>query len=163
VAERQQRQNYIPARKPAVLAALGRMLADKADVSAFGRLTTLMGALIHHQYFDELERLREGYAVHADGGGTDESYGALSRDIDYVMRQANFIEISPEELDICDRETKGAPVRTSAPKWHYDTGCIYAPNCRNGFGRKNQRNSASTHLTTSSWWSGFAKLDRNVA
>jgi hypothetical protein len=114
------KQTYIPVRKPAVLAALTQMLAGKADVAAFGRLTALLSALIHHQYFAELERLREGYAAHADGNGTDESFASLDRDITLVMQQANFEEIPAEELEFCDRETKNAPVRTRAPKWHYD-------------------------------------------
>lgn len=114
------RQNYIPARKPAVLAALTHMLTGKADAAAFGRLTALMAALIHHQYFDELERLREGYATHAGGEGSDESYAALDEDVSLVMRQANFEEIPPDELEFCDRDAKNAPVRTTAPKWHYD-------------------------------------------
>lgn len=118
VAER--RQNYIPARKPAVLAALTDMLAGKADTTAFNRLAALLSALIHHQYFDELERLREGYAKHVDGGGTEESFAALDRDVTLVMRQANFEEIPSEELEFCDREAKDAPVRTTAPKWHYE-------------------------------------------
>jgi hypothetical protein len=115
------RQNYIPARKPAVLAALTKTLAGKIDPVAFARLTAMMSALIHHQYFDELERLREGYAAHADGGGTEDSFAALNRDLSLVMHQANFEEIPPEELEICDRQAKGAPVRTTAPKWHYDS------------------------------------------
>ena len=119
------RQNYIPARKPAILAALTQMLGPKADAGAFARLTTLMSALIHHQYFDELECLREGYAAHADGGGTDESFAALERDMALVMRQANFEEIPPEELEVCDREAKNAPVRTTAPKWHYESARFF--------------------------------------
>jgi hypothetical protein len=123
VAER--RQSYIPVRKPALLAGLTKALDGKADLAAFGRLTTLLSATIHHQYFDELERLREGYAMHAQGGGTDASFAALQSDIDLVMRQANFEQIPDEEMAACDREIKNAPVRTRAPKWHYERVTFY--------------------------------------
>jgi hypothetical protein len=120
-----QRQNYIPVRKPAILAALTQSLRGKTDAVEFARLAALVSALIHHRYFDELERLRDGHALHKDGGGGDESYAAFEKDVDLLMRQANFEEIPPEELDVCDRETKDAPVRTHAPKWHYATVKFY--------------------------------------
>lgn len=95
------------------------MMAGKADTAAFARLTGLLSALIHHKYFADLEKLREGYAAYAAGGGTDERFAALDKDVTAVLRQANFEEISPEELELYDGEVKGAPVRTKAPKWQY--------------------------------------------
>jgi hypothetical protein len=119
------RQHFIPVRKPALLAALSQSLGPKVDTGAFGRLTALLSALIHHRYFDELERLREGHAAQMDGGSSEESIAAFDADVALVMRQANFEEIPPEEMEVCDRETKGASVRTSAPKWHYASVKFY--------------------------------------
>jgi hypothetical protein len=119
------RQTYLPVRKPALWAALKDVAAPKWGPEGFARFTSLLSALIHHQYFARLEALREFYAEHADGDGSDESYRAFLVELDALMARANFELIPDEEMAACDREAKAAPVRTQAPKWQYDTVSFY--------------------------------------
>lgn len=120
------RQLYIPVRKRVLFEALSAKIgAAISDGAAFDRLTALLSALIHHEYFAELERLRDGYAQLVEGNGSDADYFAFELSFDKVMRQANFEEIPQEELEACDRDNIRAAIRTAAPKWQYETVKFY--------------------------------------
>lgn len=117
------RQHFIPIRKRALSQALGQWAGpSKLDPAGLERLSALLAAIIHHEAYAELEALRDGYADLAPGGGgaQPEAFAHLVANLETVMAQANFEEIPPEEMDACDRETKEQPVRTKAPKWHYE-------------------------------------------
>ena len=62
VAPRQRRDRVIPLRKSDIidgLAAEGRL--DEADQENFTQLARMLGAILHHEYAAELDRLRETY------------------------------------------------------------------------------------------------------
>jgi hypothetical protein len=121
------RQGYIPIRKRNLTAALlHRRGTATFDPVTFERFAGLLSAIIHHEYFAELEALRDGFAAFAPGSleaehASDGDYKALLGNMELVLKQANFEEISQEELAACDTETEGKSVRTNAPKWHYDS------------------------------------------
>jgi hypothetical protein len=117
------RQNYLPVRKPALWAALKAMPAAKWGADGLGRFVNLLSALIHHEYFARLESLREGYATLAQGQSA--GVEAFAAEFEVLMARANFEQIPPEEMAACDREAKAAPVRTQAPKWHYEIVKFY--------------------------------------
>ena len=121
------RQSYIPIRKRNLTAALlHRRGATAFDAVTFERFAGLLSAIIHHEYFAELEALRDGFATFAPGSlaaehASDADYSSLLANMEQVLKQANFEEISQDELAACDAETEGQSVRTKAPKWHYDS------------------------------------------
>ncbi|HAH09050.1 MAG TPA: hypothetical protein DCL54_17985 [Alphaproteobacteria bacterium] len=123
---RRKRQSYIPVRKRELMAALAAAVDRKiAQPALFRRMTALLGAIIHHEYYDELETLKDTYALFekshpADPAADAKGVQALRQEMQEVLRQANFDEISPDDLSACEGETKQKQVRTKAPRWHYE-------------------------------------------
>jgi hypothetical protein len=61
-AARDQRDRVIPLRKSDVIDGLiaeGRL--DEADQARFRQLARMLGAILHYEYLEELDRLRETY------------------------------------------------------------------------------------------------------
>ena len=129
VAARPQRDRVIPLRKSDIidgLVAEGRL--DGADQAKFRQLARMLGAILHYQYLEELDRLRETYFYfdpeidpHEFGSAKDLSaaYRQLSDEFVRVLTDANFIEVSHEEITKAFAERARVRVKIKAPVEDY--------------------------------------------
>jgi hypothetical protein len=120
-----QRDRFIPLRKSDIidgLVAEGRL--DAAGQARLKQFARMLGAIFHYQYFEELDRLREIY-FHFDperdpqacGPAKDleAAYRTLSEEFVRVLEEANFIEISHDEITRAFSERARVRVRIKAP------------------------------------------------
>lgn len=125
VAPRQRRDRVIPLRKSDIidgLAAEGRL--DEADQEKFTQLARMLGAILHHEYAAELDRLRETYFYFDPeidprefGFAKDlsEPYRQLSEEFVRVLTDANFVEVSHEDITKAFAERARVRVKIKAP------------------------------------------------
>jgi hypothetical protein len=128
-AAREQRDRVIPLRKSDVIDGLiaeGRL--DEADQARFRQLARMLGAILHYEYLEELDRLRETYFYfdpeidpHEFGSAKDlsDAYRELSDEFVRVLTEANFIEISHEEITQAFAERARVRVKIKAPVEDY--------------------------------------------
>jgi hypothetical protein len=124
-AARDQRDRVIPLRKSDILDGLvaeGRL--DEGDQARFRQLARMLGAILHYEYLGELDRLRETYFYfdpeidpHEFGSAKDLSaaYRELSDEFTRVLTEANFIEISHQEITQAFAEGARVRVKIKAP------------------------------------------------
>ena len=124
-----QRDRFIPLRKSDLLGGLlaeGRL--DEAEQARLRQLSRMLGAILHYQYFEELERLREAYfhfdpEVDPQAGGAvkdlDAAYRTLSEDFVRMLIDANFIEVSHAEIARAFAERALVRVKIKAPVEDY--------------------------------------------
>lgn len=119
-----QRDQFIPVRKSDLLHALTAQGVLGPDAEKFRHLFRLLGSVLHYGYFDQLERLREGYFyfnpeldphVHFGHDALEQAYGELVRDFAEVLRSANFVEISQPEIERAHRECALIQVELHTP------------------------------------------------
>ena len=125
VGDPAQRDRVIPLRKSDIIGGLiaeGKL--DEAGEAGLRQLARMLGAILHYQYFEELDRLREAYFhfdpevdPHACGPAKDlePAYQSLSEEFVRVMREANFIEISHDEITRAFAERARVRVKIKAP------------------------------------------------
>jgi hypothetical protein len=125
----EQRDRVIPLRKSDLidgLVAEGRL--DEADQARLRQLARMLGAIFHYQYFEELDRLREIYfqfdpeidpQACGPAGDIEAAYRALSEEFVRVLTEANFIEISHDEIMRAFAERARVRVRIKAPLEDY--------------------------------------------
>ena len=124
-----QRDRFIPLRKSDIIDGLiaeGRL--DAAGQARLRQLARMLGAIFHYQYFEELDRLREVY-FYFDPELDPKSYGAardletayrvLSEEFAGVLKDANFIEISHDEITRAFAERARVRVKIKAPVEDY--------------------------------------------
>jgi hypothetical protein len=128
-AAREQRDRVIPLRKSDVIDGLiaeGRL--DEADQTRFRQLARMLGAILHYEYLEELDRLRETYFYfdpeidpHEFGSAKDlnAAYQELSNEFVRVLTDANFIEVSHEEITKAFAEGARVRVKIKAPVEDY--------------------------------------------
>ncbi|BAM87823.1 conserved hypothetical protein [Bradyrhizobium oligotrophicum S58] len=84
----------------------------------------MLGAILHHQYFDELDRFRDAYVDfdpevpvgrHRSPGDLDAAYRGLTDEVVRVLSEANFVEISHEEIERAFAEHALVRVKLKAP------------------------------------------------
>ncbi len=98
-----QRDRFIPLRKSDLVAALLAQSGFCAgQEQAFRQFARTLGAIFHHHFFEELDRLREAYfdfdpevspAGHAPADDLDAAYRRLCDEFVRVVTEANFVEI----------------------------------------------------------------------
>jgi hypothetical protein len=120
------RDHFIAVRKTDILDALiehGR-LAEGAERERFRRICRVLAAILHHEFFAELERLRDDYfyfnpAVepHArlDAPALETAYTDLVASLERVLAEAGFVEMSHEEIARAHGEREVNPVEVAAP------------------------------------------------
>src|SRR5258706_3501172 len=123
------RDRVIPVRKSDLI---GGLLADghlgAAQQTGLKQFARMLGAIFHHQYFEELDRLREAY-FHFDpevdpqacGPAKDleAAYRTLSEEFVRVLSDANFIEITHDEITRAFAERALVRVKIKAPVEDY--------------------------------------------
>lgn len=118
------RGQFIPVRKSEIVAGLAA--ADgpaNAAGDQFAEFCRLLGLTLHYEFFDELERLRDGYfhfdpVVVAENGGagqTEAAYADLIETLTRLLGRANFVEVPPEEIERSYRERGLLPVEVKSP------------------------------------------------
>jgi hypothetical protein len=139
-----QRDRFIPLRKSDIIDGLiaeGRL--DAAGQARLKQLARMLGAIFHYQYFEELDRLREvyfyfdpeldpkaydpkaydpkAYDPKACGPARDleAAYRCLSEEFARVLKDANFIEISHDEITRAFAERARVRVKIKAPVEDY--------------------------------------------
>ena len=120
-----QRDRVISLRKSDIIDGLiaeGRL--DDADQTRFRQLARMLGAILHYEYLEELDRLRETYFYfdpevdpHEFGSAKDLSaaYQELSDEFVRVLTDANFIEVSHAEITKAFSERARVRVKIKAP------------------------------------------------
>ncbi|MGJ5069206.1 TMEM143 family protein [Bradyrhizobium oligotrophicum] len=103
------RDRFIPIRKSEVLdAVISHGGLDDTQSADLRRLAQMLGAILHHEYFDELDRLRDAYfdfdpevpvGRHRSPEELDAAYRSLADEVVQVLGEANFIEISHVEIE----------------------------------------------------------------
>src|SRR5215510_6140295 len=119
------RDRFIPVRKADILEALierGRL--RDGDAEGFRRLTRLLGAIYHHEYFDRLETLRNDYFyfnpdlphdMAVDPAALARAHDEMIATLVGVLRKADFVEVAPEDLARSHRERHELKVEIAIP------------------------------------------------
>jgi hypothetical protein len=120
------RDHFIAVRKIDILDALidHGQLADAAQRDKFRQICGRFAAIYHHEYFAELERLRDDYFYfnpdiepHArfDRTALDRAYADLVDSFTTVLADANFVEMSHAEIEQAHRQRSVMRVEIVAP------------------------------------------------
>ena len=125
----EQQDRFIPLRKSDFvtgLVASGQLAGDQeASLRQFARM---LGAIIHHQHFEELELLRETYFYFDPEVGAEAcrpakdlegAYRTLSEESVRVLTEANFVEIPREAISRAFGEHALVRVKIKAPVEEY--------------------------------------------
>jgi hypothetical protein len=123
------RDRFIPLRKSDIvtgLAANGGL--DDDQQTSLWQFARMLGAIFHHRYFKELDRLREAYfyfdpevtpTAHGPAHDLDRAYRILSEEFVRVLKEANFVEIPHEEIIRAFGEHALVRVKIKAPVEDY--------------------------------------------
>ena len=120
------RDQFIPVRKCDITDALIEhgQLTDEASKSQFRQVCRMLGAIFHYEYFERLEALRRDYyyfdpghdpRARFDAASLEHSYGQLIESFTAVLKGANFVEVSHEEVERSHREDVLVRVSLRAP------------------------------------------------
>src|SRR5262245_40103974 len=122
----EERDQFIPVRKSDILDALvdNGLLTDDTLKAQFCQVCRMLGAVYHYEYFERLEVLRKDYYYfnpeldrHAriKVENVERAYGELMTSFTAVLKGANFIEVTHEEIERAHRESVLVNVNLSTP------------------------------------------------
>jgi hypothetical protein len=123
----ERRDRFIPLRKSDIVGGLvADGCLDDAEQASLRQFARMLGAIFHYRYFEELDRLRETY-FHFDpeldperaASDLDTAYRSLSDEFVRVVTEANFIEISHDEIARAFAEHALVRVKIKAPVEDY--------------------------------------------
>jgi len=117
---------FIPVRKSDVLAALVTHggLRDVHDRDAFAQVCRALASIYHYEYFDLLEKLHNDYFYFSpdldanrkfDATVLERAYRDLMDSFIALLRGANFVEVSHEEIERSHREHAVVRIKIQAP------------------------------------------------
>jgi hypothetical protein len=120
------RDQFIPARKSDILDALvdNGQFASEPRKAQFRQVCRMLGAVYHYEYFERLEELRRDYYYfnpeldrHArlNTANLERAYGDLIASFTAVLKGANFVEVSHEEIERAHRESVLVNVELKTP------------------------------------------------
>jgi len=122
-------EKFIPLRKSDIVAGLVAHAGTGADREVdLRRFARMLGAIFHHRYFEELDRLREAYfyfdpeaspAACRPAGDLEAAYRSLGDEFLRVVTEANFVEIPHEVIARAFGEHALVRVRIKAPVEDY--------------------------------------------
>ena len=110
-----ERESVIPVHKSDIIDALIEhgSLESQAEHDQFRQFCKVLGAIYHYEHFEELERMREDYHyfspdldphAHFDHATLDHAYADLSKTLTAVLKDANFIELTHDEIEQAHKE-----------------------------------------------------------
>jgi hypothetical protein len=119
------RDQFIPIRKTDILKAL----IETGPLDAVGRdrfhhLCRLLASIFHFEYFERLERLRDSYfyfnpelasKAKFDASAIERAYSDLVESFAEVLKAANFVQVSQEEIERAHRESAVMRVTIETP------------------------------------------------
>lgn len=121
----ERRDRFIPLRKSDILDGLiSHGHVDEAQAGELRQIAHMLGAILHHQYFDELDRFRDAYVDfdpevpvgrHRSPQDLDAAYRSLTDEVVRVLSEANFVEISHDEIERAFAEHALVRVKLKAP------------------------------------------------
>jgi hypothetical protein len=124
-----ERDRFIPVRKADVLDGLiGRGRLRDGEAEQFRRLARLLGAIYHYGYFDRLETLRNDYFyfnpdlphdMAVDPAVLARAHDEMAATLVGVLREADFVEVAPDELARSHRERHMLKVEIAIPADDY--------------------------------------------
>jgi Protein of unknown function (DUF3754) len=120
------RDSFIAVRKTDLLGALIEHggVTDEASRAAFRQICRVVAAIYHYEYFAELERLRDDYFYfnpeiephgRLDADALERAYTDLVQSLMRVLKGANFVELSHEEIEAAHRERELVRVEIEVP------------------------------------------------
>lgn len=124
------RDQFIPVRKSDIVAALlgeGRF-ASEDDRRKFGQFCRLLGLILHYEFFDELEVVKDAYfhfnprvsgSAPAVAAASEAAYAKLRETLADVLARANFVEVPADEIERAYRERGILPVEVRTPVGDY--------------------------------------------
>jgi Protein of unknown function (DUF3754) len=126
----EERGQFIPVRKTDVLNALvgGTSLDGDCEREKFLHVCRLLASIYHYTHFEQLERLRDAYFYfspeidpHArfDPATLQAAYVELIDAFTAVLAGANFVEVSPAEIERAQRERAMLRVEVDTPADDY--------------------------------------------
>ena len=150
-----ERDHFIPARKIDVLNAViaDGALAGDPEREQFLQLARLLGAIYHHEYYDQLERLRNDYfyfspdldsSARFDPAVVERAYRDMIEALTKVLHGANFVEVPHDEIERAHRDHGIVRVNIKAPLDDYREVRFF-------------RRGHSTEKIELSEWFGFRK------
>jgi Protein of unknown function (DUF3754) len=124
------RDQFIPVRKTDILDALVEHgpLASEAERDQFRQVCRLLAAIYHYEYFAQLERLRDDYYYfnpefdphgRVDETALKRTYDDLLESLTSVLKGANFVELTHDEIARAHDERSTARVQVKAPLHDY--------------------------------------------
>jgi hypothetical protein len=124
-----QPDRFIPLRKSDIIDGLvAEGSLDAAGLASLRQFARMLGAIFHYQYFEELDRLREVYfhfdpeldpQVYGSAKDLEAAYRLLGEEFVRVLEEANFIEISHDEITRAFAERARVRVKIKAPVEDY--------------------------------------------
>ena len=120
------RDKFIPIRKTDILDALvdRGSFADDAERDRFRQICKLLAAVYHYEYFDRLEKLRNAYFYfnpeldpekRFSPPALERAYAELTKSFVDVLKGANFVEVTHEEIERAHREDAEVRIELKAP------------------------------------------------
>lgn len=119
------RDRAIPLPKSDILNMLmAEAILDKAEQERLRRFARLLGAVLHYEYLDELERMREAYfyfdperalPAHIGHARIEAAYATLTQEFARVLASANFVAVAQEEIERAHAERAMVRVKIKAP------------------------------------------------
>ncbi len=117
---------FIPVRKSDILAALAAHggLGDTSDRDAFAQVCRTLASIYHYEYFDLLEKLHSDYFYFSpdldpnrkfDARVLERSYDDFMDTFVAILKGANFVEISHDEIERSHREHAVVRIKIQAP------------------------------------------------
>ena len=125
-----ERDQFIPVRKSDILDALIQhgQIASEDERVKFRQVCRLLGAIYHYEYFEQLETLRRDYyyfdpeldrRARLDAAALERAYGELIASFVAVLKGANFIEMSHDEIAHAHRESGQVRVLLKTPRDYF--------------------------------------------
>jgi len=117
------RDQFIPMRKADLISTLLER-GELAEPDKFRQLCRLLASIFHYEYFEQLERLRDDYFYFNPQIDTQKRFEAMTLDAAYadltdalakVLKGANFVELSEQEIEEAHRQRPFLRVAVRAP------------------------------------------------
>src|SRR5262245_6379421 len=121
-----ERGHFIPIRKTDILNTLIERgeFAGETERDQFRQVCKLLASIYHFEYFERLEKLRDAYFYFSpeldlqarfDRATLDHAYHDLIEMFTTVLKGANFVEMSREEIAAAHDAREGVHVAVEAP------------------------------------------------
>jgi hypothetical protein len=120
------RDQFIPVRKVDILSALldHGAIANANERGKFVEICRMLAAIYHFEYFEQLEKLRHAYFYFdpelgqqpdVDPAMLDQAYAELVNSLTSVLKGANFVDLSLDEIGHAHNESEVVRVALSTP------------------------------------------------